>query len=107
MPIVRYMIKDGSSRDITTDGRTSVMMAAIRNGIPGIDAECGGSLDCATCHIYVADEDFQHLPAPSDEENELLGSVAAPRKPTSRLGCQVVVPADKTLLTVIVPGRQS
>lgn len=107
MPTIRYMLKDGTSRDVTTDSKTSVMMAAIRNGIPGIDAECGGSLDCATCHIYVADEDFEKLPPPSEQEDELLGAVAAPRKPTSRLGCQVKVPADQAVLTVVVPGRQS
>lgn len=89
MPIVTYTDSAGISREITGSAGESVMEVAIRNGIPGIVAECGGSLSCATCHVFVRAEDFDKLPEPEDMEDEMLYGTAVERSDTSRLSCQV------------------
>jgi 2Fe-2S ferredoxin len=83
------------------------MRGAIDNGLRGIDAECGGCLSCATCHVYV-DERFLGLlePARADEQ-EMLEFTAAERRPESRLSCQIPVTATLEGLTVRMPERQS
>jgi 2Fe-2S ferredoxin len=83
------------------------MLAAVRNGVSGIEGECGGCLDCATCHVYVDEAQMHALPLPDDDELELLGTVAAPRKPNSRLSCQLKPPFPIEALTVYVPEVQS
>jgi 2Fe-2S ferredoxin len=85
----------------------SVMLAAVRNGVSGIEGECGGCLDCATCHVYVDEAQMGALPPPNDDELELLGTVAAPRKPNSRLSCQLKPPFPADTLTIYVPEAQS
>lgn len=107
MARLTFVQPDGSESVVNIDGVTSVMLAAIRNGISGIDGECGGCLDCATCHVYVDDGHLGVLAPPQPEELELLGSVAATRKPTSRLSCQLKLPPSITALTVHIPGAQS
>lgn len=107
MAQIRFIQQDGSEAVVTIDSGTSVMLAAIRNGISGIDAECGGCLDCATCHVYVEEGASGVLAPPQPEELELLGSVAAPRKSNSRLSCQLKLPPSITSLTVHIPEAQS
>ncbi|WP_370103750.1 2Fe-2S iron-sulfur cluster-binding protein [Bradyrhizobium yuanmingense] len=107
MPRVRFVQQDGSGRSIEVGRDVSVMLAAVRNGIHGIDGECGGCLDCATCHVYVDEEQASSVPQPSEEELELLSAVSGERKPNSRLGCQLKVPAPLDELVVHVPARQS
>ena len=82
----------------------SVMETAVRNGVPGIVAECGGSLSCATCHVYVAPEDLPALPAMEEMEDEMLYGVACDRQWTSRLSCQLRVTG--TDLHVTTPQTQ-
>jgi 2Fe-2S ferredoxin len=82
-------------------------MAAVRNGIRGIDGECGGCLGCATCHAYVDEAQTKLISPPSDDEIELLSSVTTSRKPTSRLGRQLRIPPSISELTVYVPESQS
>ena len=83
------------------------MRGAIDNNLRGIDAECGGCLSCATCHVYV-DERFLGLLEPaSADEQELLNFVAAERRPGSRLSCQIPMTAALDGLTVRMPERQS
>lgn len=107
MAQIRFIQQDGSEAVVNVDSGTSVMLAAIRNGISGIDAECGGCLDCATCHVYVEEGASGVLAPPQPEELELLGSVAAPRKSNSRLSCQLKLPSSITSLTVHIPEAQS
>ncbi|MHB0769042.1 2Fe-2S iron-sulfur cluster-binding family protein [Bradyrhizobium sp. 1.27L] len=83
------------------------MLAAVRKGVGGIEGECGGCLDCATCHVYVDEAQLSAIPAPSDAEQELLCTVAAKRKPNSRLSCQLKPPFSTDTLTVYVPETQS
>lgn len=107
MARITFVQPDGSEDVVSIDSGTSVMLAAVRNGISGIDAECGGCLDCATCHVYIDEGHSGVLAPPQPDELELLSSVAASRKPTSRLSCQLKLPPSITALTVHIPGAQS
>lgn len=103
MSSITYQLPDGSSRTIAADGTASVMQIAVRNGVPGIVAECGGQAMCATCHVYVQPEDSLVLPSVSDEEDEMLECTAAVRTEGSRLSCQLPTTSD---LTVHIPETQ-
>ena len=107
MPKITYVLTDGTRREIDAAAGVSIMETAIKNNVKGIDAECGGCLSCATCHVYVDDAWFGKLPAPDEDEADMLGFVAADRKPTSRLSCQVIL--DKSLdgIVVNIPPKQS
>ena len=107
MPIVVYVLNDGSERRADVPVGTSVMLGAIQNNIKGIDAECGGCCSCATCHVYVDPAYVDRLPAPDAQESELLTGVAAERRPNSRLSCQLAMTAGLAGLTVRVPETQS
>jgi 2Fe-2S ferredoxin len=107
MSEVNFVGRDGSACVIEIGSGVSVMLAAVRNGISGIEGECGGCLDCATCHVYVDDTRINALPLPDAEELELLSSVKAPRKPNSRLSCQLKPPFPIETLTVHIPEVQS
>ena len=103
---INFVDPAGATRSVDVDAGATVMEAAIRNAIPGIEAECGGACACATCHVYLDEPTMAALPPPSDQEEALLAAVAAERRPTSRLGCQVIAPAGDVTLTVHVPERQ-
>jgi ferredoxin, 2Fe-2S len=85
---ITFVEPSGSIVGLDVEEGRSLMEAAIANGVEGIIAECGGSCVCATCHVYVESERATHLPAPSENERELLEDVKAERKPNSRLFCQ-------------------
>lgn len=106
MAHIKFVQRDGSENVIAVGSGVSVMLAAVRNGITGIEGECGGCLDCATCHVYIDEEQASHLPAPKEDELELLGAVTAPRKPNSRLSCQLKAPFPVDPLTVYVPETE-
>ncbi|WP_417218505.1 2Fe-2S iron-sulfur cluster-binding protein [Arthrobacter sp.] len=89
MPQVQFTDADGDVRDITGNVGDSVMETAVRNGVPGIVAECGGSLSCATCHVFVREDDLERLPAMEDMEDEMLYGTAVDREENSRLSCQL------------------
>ncbi len=107
MPTIHFILKDGSKRSVEAKAGASVMETAIHANVRGIDAECGGSCSCATCHVYVADADIARLPAPDAMEDELLDGVASERRPGSRLSCQIVLGPELDGLTVQVPETQS
>jgi len=107
MPTIHYILKDGSTRTVAAKAGASVMEAAIHNNVRGIDAECGGSCACATCHVYVEDAFVDRLPPPDAMEDELLDAVAAGRLPGSRLSCQLTMVAELDGLTVRIPATQS
>ncbi|MBT2300515.1 2Fe-2S iron-sulfur cluster binding domain-containing protein [Variovorax paradoxus] len=106
MPTIHYILKDGSTREVDAKAGTSVMENAIRHNVRGIDAECGGCCSCATCHVYVDEAFFDRLPPPDDLESGLLEVVAAERRPTSRLSCQIAMSAALDGLTVRLPETQ-
>ncbi|MCS6766422.1 MAG: 2Fe-2S iron-sulfur cluster-binding protein [Candidatus Protistobacter heckmanni] len=106
MTTIHFTLKDGSTRAVDAKDGQSVMLAAINGNVRGIDAECGGSCSCATCHVYV-DPDFHGGLAPPDgDEEALLDATAAPRQPTSRLSCQIVVGPELEGLVLRVPPTQ-
>lgn len=106
MPIVTYILRDGERREIDVPVGTSVMEAAVHNNVRGIDAECGGCLSCATCHVYVDATSTAQLPSPDESELELLDGVAAQRRPESRLSCQLVMAPAMNGLVVQIPAKQ-
>ena len=105
MPRIRFIQRDGSESSVEVGSDVSVMLAALRNGISGIEGECGGCIDCATCHVYVHEEQARVLPPPSEDESGLLSALSRARKPNSRLGCQLTVPASITELVIFIPGQ--
>ncbi len=106
MPGVTYLLVDGTQRTVDATAGASVMEAAIKHNVPGIEAECGGCLSCATCHVYVDEAWVRKLPAPDEDEAEMLEFVAAERLPFSRLSCQLRVSAELEGLLVRIPAFQ-
>ncbi len=99
---VVFELADGATRRIPANPGESVMRAATRADIPGIIAECGGALTCATCHVYVSPAWLDRLPAPEHAEAEML-EMLDDLQPGSRLSCQITVEGDLDGLAVIVP----
>ncbi|MGL4264762.1 MAG: 2Fe-2S iron-sulfur cluster-binding protein [Afipia sp.] len=97
----------GTSSQLDVPEGWSLMQAAVKNGIDGIVAECGGSCVCATCHVYVEQERFAELPPPGEDELELLDEVKAERRPNSRLSCQIKAAPDLEGLVVTIPECQT
>lgn len=89
MPKVTYITPEGAEKEIDLRLGQSVMEGAIRNGLPGILAECGGSCMCATCHVYILNSDKESLPPMSDDEDAMLDESTAERRENSRLSCQI------------------
>ena len=89
MAKIHFVDHSGETRIIDVENGATVMEAAIRNAIPGIEAECGGACACATCHVYVNDGWYEKLSPPSDAEIDML-DMALAVEPNSRLSCQLV-----------------
>ncbi len=107
MPKITYALLDGTRREIDGTAGVSIMETAIKNNVRGIDAECGGCLSCATCHVYVDTAWSDKLPAPSEDEADMLGFVAAERTATSRLSCQLILDASLDGIVVHIPAKQT
>jgi 2Fe-2S ferredoxin len=107
MPNVTYISHTGETTTIDVPVGTTVMENAIKNGIDGIVAECGGACMCATCHVYVDPAFLDRLPEIGEEQEEMLGSTFAERKPNSRLSCQIQMKAEYGGLIVRMPERQN
>lgn len=91
MARVTYALPDGGERSVDGAPGDSVMQIAVRNGVPGILAQCGGTLSCATCHVYVDPEDLGGFAEVSEFEDEMLDTTACDRADNSRLSCQLVL----------------
>lgn len=89
MSQVTYTDAEGTVRTVEGNVGDSVMETAVRNGVPGIVAECGGSLSCATCHVFVDEADLADLPPMEEMEDEMLYGTAVDRQDNSRLSCQI------------------
>jgi 2Fe-2S ferredoxin len=85
---------------------TSLMRAAVTNGVAGIVGECGGQAMCATCHVYVRPEYAQALPGMGDDEDEMLDCTTAERMDSSRLACQIKIDAELPEIVVDIPAGQ-
>jgi 2Fe-2S ferredoxin len=107
MPNVTYIEPDGNEVQIDVPAGWSVMQAAMSNGVEGIEAECGGSCACATCHCYVEGDLAAAVPPPAEGELAMLGNVVSERKPNSRLSCQIKMTPELEGLVVRFPNAQS
>ena len=106
MPKITYIDFQGNSKTIEVDNGLSVMEGAIQNDIPGIDADCGGSMACATCHVYVEDKLFDKIPKAEDAENDMIDMAFEPKK-NSRLSCQIIITDELDGLEVTTPEKQT
>jgi len=106
MPKITYIEHTGKSHTIEVPNGLSVMEGAISNNIPGIDADCGGSMACATCHVYVKEEWFNKLPTKEEGEDDMLDMAYEPNK-FSRLSCQLTVSNELDGLIVTMPKKQA
>ena len=105
MTKITYIKHNKESQTIDVANGLSVMEGAIQNNIPGIDAECGGSMACATCHVYVKEEWFNKLPQKEEGEEDMLDMAFEPKK-NSRLSCQLIVSNQLEGLVVSLPEKQ-
>src|SRR5437588_11195378 len=105
MPKITYIDKDGSSRTVEGEGGSTVMETAIKNAVPGIEAECGGACACATCHVYVDDAWREVTGQPEQMEEDML-DFAFDGRPSSRLSCQIKVTDALDGLVVRIPDKQ-
>ena len=105
MPKITYVEKNGKEHTVDVANGLTVMEGAIQNNIPGIDADCGGSMACATCHVYVKEEWFDKLPKKEDGEEDMLDMAYEPKK-NSRLSCQIIVSDELDGLIVNIPSKQ-
>ena len=100
MAKITYNTHDNKTHTIEVQNGLTVMEGAVQNDIPGIDADCGGGMACATCHVYVDDAWMAACPPISDVENVMLEVVIAPKKSGSRLSCQLM--ASKALDGIVL-----
>jgi 2Fe-2S ferredoxin len=105
MPKITYIDSSGNRKKIEVQKGLTVMEGAIQNNIPGIDADCGGSMACATCHVYVKEEWFNKLNKIEDGEQDMLDMAFEPKK-NSRLSCQIIVTDELDGLVVTTPSKQ-
>ena len=106
MPKITYIQHNGKSHTLYVAKGLSVMEGAIQNNIPGIDADCGGGMACATCHVYVKEEWFNKIPKKEDGEEDMIDMAYEPNK-FSRLSCQLTVSNELDGLVVQLPEKQA
>ena len=106
MPKIIFNTHDNKTHTIEVQNGLTVMEGAVQNDIPGIDADCGGGMACATCHVYVSDDWTDKLPAKDDGEEDMLDMAFEPKK-NSRLSCQIIVSDELDGLIVNIPSKQS
>ena len=105
MAKITYIEHNGKSHVVEVPNELSVMEGAIQNNIPGIDADCGGSMACATCHVYVKEDWFNRLPKKENGEEDMIDMAYEPNK-FSRLSCQISVTDEIDGLVVDLPKKQ-
>ena len=106
MPKITYNDHSGNTRTVEVDNGMSVMEGAVQNDIKGIDADCGGAMCCATCHVYINENWLNKLETIHDAEQDMLDMAHEPKK-NSRLSCQITVTEDLDGLEVTTPEKQA
>jgi 2Fe-2S ferredoxin len=106
MPKLKIIAFDGTEFDLDAEAGSTVMENAIKNAVPGIEAECGGACACATCHVYVDEAWTERVGQPDVMEEDML-DFAYETKPNSRLSCQIKMTVDFDGLVVRVPEQQA
>ena len=105
MAKITYINQREKAKPLMFQMACTVMEGAVQNDISGIDADCGGGMACATCHVYVQDEWFDKLPTKEDGEEDMLDMAFEPKK-NSRLSCQLIITDELDGLTVSIPSKQ-
>lgn len=105
MPKITFIDHKGQERSIEAKAGETVMETAVKNAVPGIDADCGGACACATCHVYVDESFVAHLEPQQEMEKSML-DFAENVKPNSRLSCQIRISAALDGLKVTTPESQ-
>jgi len=103
---ITFIDTAGAARTVEGEVGATVMETAIKNGVPGIEAECGGACACSTCHVYIEEAWREKVGEPSPMETDML-DFAYDVRPNSRLSCQIKVREDLDGLTVTTPERQA
>ena len=106
MPKITYIDNQDNAKTIDVEKGLSVMEGAIQNDIPGIDADCGGSMACATCHVYVEEKWLDKLPKAEEAEVDMIDMAYEPKK-NSRLSCQLIVSDELDGLVINTPSKQT
>lgn len=106
MPKITYTDSSGKARTVEAEVGSTVMETAIRNNIPGIEAECGGACACATCHVYIDEAWREKVGGPSPMEEDML-DFGYDVRPNSRLSCQIKVTEELDGLIVSTPDKQA
>ena len=105
MTKIIYIEHGGKEHQVDVANGLSVMEGAVQNNIPGIDADCGGGMACATCHVYVKEDWFNKLPKKTEGEDDMLDQAYEPSK-NSRLSCQITISDELNGLIVHLPEKQ-
>ena len=105
MAKITFISHENQKYTIEVQNGLTVMEGAVQNDVPGIDADCGGGMACATCHVYVNEEWFDKITPKEDGEEDMLDMAFEPKK-NSRLSCQLVVCDELDGLTVDIPSKQ-
>ena len=105
MAKITYIEHNGKSHTINVENGLTIMEGAVRNDIPGIDADCGGSMSCATCPVYVKEDWFNKIAPKQAGEDDMLDQAYEP-KVNSRLSCQIIVSDELDGLIINLPERQ-
>ena len=106
MAKITYIAHNGTTHTVDVQNGLTVMEGAVQNNIPGIDADCGGSMACATCHVYVKEDWFDKINKKNEGEDDMLDQAYEPKK-NSRLSCQIIVADDLDGLVVDMPEKQT
>ena len=105
MAKITYIENSGEKHIVEVQKGLTVMEGAVAYNVPGIDADCGGGMACATCHVYVKDEWFDKINKKTEGEDDMLDQAYEPKK-NSRLSCQIQVTDDIDGLEVYLPEKQ-
>ena len=105
MAKITYIEHNGTNHTVDVQNGLTVMEGAVQNNIPGIDADCGGSMACATCHVYVKEDWFDKINPKSEGEDDMIDQAHQPSK-FSRLSCQISVSDEIDGLVVNLPEKQ-
>ncbi len=106
MAKIKFTTHDNQKFEVDVQNGLTVMEGAVQNNIPGIDADCGGGMACATCHVYVKEDWFNKIPKKEDGEEDMLDMAFEP-KTNSRLSCQIIVSDEIDGLEVVIPSKQA
>ncbi len=106
MPKIIYIEFSGKEHHIEMPVGYSIMEGAVKNSIPGIDADCGGSCACATCHVYVDEKFIDKIPKAQESEQDMIDFVVNPKN-NSRLSCQLMITDELDGIVVRMPEKQS